>query len=181
MAELRELGLAAAREAQARLMAAEDSKTFAEFSLAFGRLSRSVRQTLALQAKLERDRARLAREAHAEAVRREQAAVERRKDQVRATVARLIWTEVEGPEAERLIDNLDEFLEDDVLADDFAAHPVEAHVARLRAGLGLAANPSCASNPQIPLAIDSAWNPACGTGGVGVSSAPCGMGPLNSS
>ena len=52
LAELLELGLAAARRVQARLLEAEDAREVCDLSLAFGRTSRAVRQTIMLQSKL---------------------------------------------------------------------------------------------------------------------------------
>jgi 2'-5' RNA ligase len=93
---------------------------------------------MALEAKLKRDLARQDQEARAEAVRAAEIRVHTRKAQVRAAVERLIWTEAEGDEeAERLIDELGEHLEEAALNQGFADDPVEIHIARLRAALGL--------------------------------------------
>jgi hypothetical protein len=140
LAELAEMGLSLARAVHGKALAAETPAELAELTMAFHRISRSVRQTLALEAKLERERLRLEREARAEAMRDRGPAVLRRRNQVRLAVERLVWTEAEGLEAERLIDELDDILEEEVLSDDFLAEPVEAHIERIRADLGLAAN-----------------------------------------
>jgi len=50
LAELSELGLALARDLQACALAADEASDKADLSLAFQRTSRSVRQTLALEA-----------------------------------------------------------------------------------------------------------------------------------
>ena len=140
LAELSELGLSLARELHGRALAAETPEAAADLALAFHRISRSVRQTLALEARLERDRTRHAREAQAESGRQAQARVSRRKAQVRAAVERLIWTEAERDEdAERLSDAFDDLLEAESLSDGFADEPLDAQVARLCAELGLAA------------------------------------------
>src|ERR1700761_3531589 len=82
LAELSELGLTLARDLHARALAAETPVEAEKLALAFPRVSRGVRQTCALELKLERARrlvdreaatdeleaaARLAREAEAEA------------------------------------------------------------------------------------------------------------------
>jgi hypothetical protein len=139
LGELAELGLSLARAVHERALAAETSAEMTELALAFHRTSRSVRQTLALESKLERDGARRDREALVEAARAHETGVTRRKHQVRMAVERSIWTEAEGLEAERLVDELDDLLEEESLADDFTAEPVEAHVARIRGDLGLSA------------------------------------------
>jgi hypothetical protein len=56
LARLAELDLAAAEKAHARYMAAEESSEIAELGRTYQQMSRSLRQTLALKAKLARDR-----------------------------------------------------------------------------------------------------------------------------
>ena len=148
LAELTELGLSLARDLHACALAEPDPKTKAETALAFHRVSRSVRQSMALEAKLKRDLTRQDREARADAVQAAETRVRTRKAQVRAAVERLIWTEAEGDEeAERLIDELAEHLEEAALHQGFADDPVENHIARLRADLGLS---SRAEAPGLP-------------------------------
>ncbi|MBU1375430.1 MAG: hypothetical protein KKE02_17010 [Alphaproteobacteria bacterium] len=55
LARLAELDLAAAEKAHAKLMAAEEATEIAELGRTYQRMSRSLRQTLALKAKLARD------------------------------------------------------------------------------------------------------------------------------
>jgi hypothetical protein len=143
LAELAELGLSLARAVHEKALAAETPAELAEMTLAFHRISRSVRQTLALEAKLERDRARRDLEVRAEADRGRQEAAERRKRQVRIAVERTIWAERESyDEAERLIDELDDILTEEALSDEFLAGPVEAHIERIRQDLGLSGAPA---------------------------------------
>jgi hypothetical protein len=141
LSELLELGMSAAREVHASLVAAEEARAICELSLAFNRVSRSVRQTIALQAKVVRDRRRDDRDEAVDARRAGEARVSRRKSQVKAAVERLIWTEAEDDEAERLIDDLDDLICEDALYDSFTEEPVEAHIARICADLGIAAPP----------------------------------------
>jgi hypothetical protein len=166
LAELAEMGLSLARAVHEKALAAETPAELAEMTMAFHRISRSVRQTLALEAKLERDRARLEREVRAEAVRDHGHAVLRRRNQVRVAVERLVWTEAEGLEAERLIDELDDILEEEVLSDGFLAEPVEAHIERIRADLGLAADAAGReTSPPPPCPDDLAPLTSTGAGG----------------
>jgi hypothetical protein len=138
LAELTELGLSLARDLHACALAEPDPKTKGDTALAFHRVSRSVRQSMALEARLKRDLTRQDREARAEAVQATETRVRNRKAQVRAAVERLIWTEAESDEeAERLVDELGEHLDEAALDQDFADAPVEVHIARLRADLGL--------------------------------------------
>ncbi|MET0271438.1 MAG: hypothetical protein ABW360_00460, partial [Phenylobacterium sp.] len=55
LAELAELDLALARKVQACAMAAEDPETVGALARSYQRVARSLRQTLALKAKLKRD------------------------------------------------------------------------------------------------------------------------------
>lgn len=139
LAELSELGLTLARDLHARALGAEDAKTAADLGLAFHRISRSVRQTMALEARLERDRTRRDREVDALAAREAETRVQVRKVRVRSLVERMIWNEVESDEAEELVDELELRLDEEAFADDFGADPIEAHVARIRSDLGLPA------------------------------------------
>jgi hypothetical protein len=163
LGELSELVLELARDLQARALAAETPADAAELSLAFHRVARSLRQTLALEAKLERDRHRARREDHAEAAREDIARRQRLKTQVRLSVERAIWTEAEGDEAERLADDLDDLLDAYALADDFTVTPVEAHIARIRHDLGLAADEAETTESAAatsPVDFDAAPAPA---------------------
>ena len=155
LAELSELGLTLARDLQARALVAETPEDAAGLANAFHRISRSVRQTLALEARLERDRKRAEREDFAEAQRQDRARVEKRSDQVRASVERLIWTEYEEDEAERLIDDLGDLLAEEALYDGFTADPVEAHIARICEDLGLPDPPLGGRWPGGPEVVDA--------------------------
>ncbi|HEY3696959.1 hypothetical protein [Phenylobacterium sp.] len=133
LAELAELGLTFARRLAARAEAAEGEEAAQALALAFHRVSRSVRLTLALESRLAAERRQGMREDRVLTER----AVERRKDQVRAVVARAFCDERESDEAERLLDELEERLDEDALFEQFLAGPVEACISRIRAGLGL--------------------------------------------
>jgi phosphate-selective porin len=148
LAELTELGLSLARDLHACALAEPDPKTKAETALAFHRVSRSVRQSMALEARLKRDLARQDREGRAEAVQATETRVRTRRAQVGAAMERLIWTEAENDEeAERLVDELGEHLDEAALHPDFADDPVEVHVARLRADLGLSGGAEASGQP----------------------------------
>jgi hypothetical protein len=149
LGELTELGLALARDLHARALAAETAQEAQALGLAFQRVSRSVRQSLALEAKLQRDAKLAAREAQAGAVEDRAPARqpwERRvtvhQDRVREAMHHLLWTEAEGDEGEF------EILEDDLTVrleeaafdgDAFLQTPVEALVARFAAEMELRA------------------------------------------
>ena len=136
LTELSELGLALARGLKARAEAASTLKEAEGLALAFHRIARTVRLTLALESRLARERVEIVRSEQAQVRLR---AADRQK-QVRAAIARDVWSETEGEEAEALLDELDERLETDVLFEEFVQGPVEACIARIRAELGLPAN-----------------------------------------
>lgn len=151
LAELSELGLALARDFQARALATVDDTAAAGLGLAFHRAARSVRQSVALEARLERDRRRDDREAKAFAARDTQDRVLKRKAQARAAVTRLIWTEAEGEEAEALLEDLEDRLSEVALDDDFSRGPLETDITRLSADLGL-----CPADPDAQAADNDA-------------------------
>jgi hypothetical protein len=133
LAELAELGLGLARRLAARAEAAETDAAAEGLALAFHRVSRSVRLTLALEVRLERERLQGARETCKDTAR----AAETRKEQVRYALGRAIPAE---SESEHLWDALEERLDEEALYDAFLEGPVETCIARLRADLGLPAN-----------------------------------------
>jgi hypothetical protein len=133
LAELAELGLELARDLKARALAAPAREDAEGLALAFHRVSRSVRLTLALEGRLARERQEGAKGRRVEAAR----AVEARKTQVQAAVTRQVYAEREGDEAERLLDELDDRLHEEALYETFTEGSVEACIARIRADLGL--------------------------------------------
>jgi hypothetical protein len=141
---LAERALALACAVQERALAAETGAEMAELSLAFHRISRTVRQCLALEAKLVRDAERAAREAASEAERDGLGRARRRKDQLRSILRREIFAAAEdtdddddGDTAGTRLEHLESLLDEDELSDDFLALPVADQIARLRYDLGL--------------------------------------------
>lgn len=139
LAELAELGMALARDVQARALAAEDAAAAADLGRTFHTVARTIRQSVALEARLERDRARQAREDQVQAVRETETRLRVRKDQIRSAVERLIWNEAEDDEADDLIERLDDLLDTDERRGHLTDGDVEAHIARARHVLGLSA------------------------------------------
>jgi phosphate-selective porin len=164
LAELSELGLALARDLQARALAASDIAEASELGLAFQRVSRSVRQTLALEAKLERDRQRADREDRDEAQLARTAYAERRKAQVQIAVKRCVRYEHSGYDAENLLDELNDRLDEDALHDVFAGDSdIDLHIARMCAELGVP-EPGAdeASEPSTGAASTASQAPSSG-------------------
>lgn len=146
LGRLSELGMSLAEgmHAQAAVaMEADDPKAVADLTLSFHRISRSVRQSIALEAKLVRDAARAEREAADEAERkrtailRDPVAMVRRKAAVRDAIEKVIWSERDGDEAEELVERLETHLGAGSVDDDLCLEPLETHIARLCADLGL--------------------------------------------
>jgi hypothetical protein len=157
LTELMELGLALARKHQDRAMAAETQEEERAASLAFHRISRSVRQTLALEAQLERMRRRMLAEEIEGAELRTQQAVARRQAQVKSIVSRLVWAERDGETAEALIEHLDDLLGEDAAGDDFLSQPVADYIDSLCGDLGLKTEAEAEPDSQPdPEAADAA-------------------------
>ncbi|WP_297697142.1 hypothetical protein [Phenylobacterium sp.] len=140
--ELTELGIALARDLQAAALASADPEVKGRLSADFHRVGRTVRQSMALEARLLRDAARFAREAEAGAEEARKQAVKAKSARVRAAVARLVWTEAEDPDDEDgevglVLDRLDRQLELAEVEDDFLDQPIEVLIERIRRELGL--------------------------------------------
>jgi hypothetical protein len=151
--ELAGLGMALARNLQARALAAEDAAA-GDLALAFHRIARCVRQTLALELRLERERRQAAREVAKDASRETLARLRKRRAQVRSALAPLIWTEAEGDEdeADALFDDLDARLMEAYDDDAFLADPLDVVIARIRCDMGLRPE---AADPADPPAAEA--------------------------
>ncbi len=135
LARLAQFDLAAAARVHERLMIAETSSEIAELGRTYQRVARSLRQTLALKAKLKRDR-----EAGVKPVAPGGLAVAPRVREVRHAVGRLIWTEAESPDtATEFEEALDDLLEVEMLGDRFCAEDLDDQVARISLAIGLTA------------------------------------------
>lgn len=137
LARLAELDLAAAERAHARMMAADEA-AFDPAARTYQRLARSLRQTLFLKARLEREPARKAPEAPP--ARPGGVAVARRMRELRAGVSRVIWAESPDTEtADWNTQELEERITTEMLRDDFTAEDLDDHVARVCLALGFEA------------------------------------------
>ena len=149
LARLAALDLAAVDEVHGRLMAAEDGAAVADLGRTYQRLARSLRQTLALNARLKRERERALREA-AENPRPSKppggVAIARRIREVRQAMHRIIWNEYER-EPETFDDDVYESLAHDMemtvtrecMTASFCDEPLDDHIARLCLSLELPA------------------------------------------
>jgi hypothetical protein len=100
LAELSELGLGLARAAASDAASAETPEDRGRAALVFHRVSRSIRQSLALEAKLAREAQSEARVEAVRAANAERDRVRHREGQIRDGVEALIWREIEGMDAE---------------------------------------------------------------------------------
>jgi hypothetical protein len=178
LARLAELSLSAAEILHERLVTAETNAEARDLGLALQRVSRSVRQTLLLEAKLEKDRRAAAREEvqAAETAREGEVAV--RKVAVRHQFARVALEALEDrDEVDLLLEDLDEQLEGYVRGHDFEAAPIEALIGRICKDLGVelpadeaepedaqidpppAGRPAAAASPRLVQMPDGGWAP----------------------
>jgi hypothetical protein len=139
--ELAELGMALAREVQADALAAKEPELRSRLTADFHRLARTVRQSMALEARLVREHIRLEREACEIAEQAGKVRRKRKRDAVRAHVEALVWTEVERGEAEKddyhgFMRALDTALGLAVLDETFDETTVEALISRLCLEIG---------------------------------------------
>jgi len=151
LARLASLDLSLAEHVHACALAATDPDEVADLARAYQRVSRSLRQTLALHARLKTDRAKAAREAAQheawlEARRLgiadedpEHAAIEDRIEDLHGALGRVI-SRVAAGDRERhteLVHRFDREMDDWVEADDFLDRDLDEHVLRACRVLGL--------------------------------------------
>jgi hypothetical protein len=137
LARVAELSLTLAEDAQAGALAASDPAEKKDLVAAFDRAAGQVCRAVAIEAKLERDQRRDARQARADAGVDKAARVETRKRQVRAQMERRIFSELDPRQGQIRLADFEERLEDEALYDRFTDEEVEAHIDRLCAELGL--------------------------------------------
>jgi hypothetical protein len=142
LARLAACDLSAAERVHGRLMAAEAASEVAELGRTYQRLARSLRQTLALKAKLKREREVAAKDALKDAPKDAPTppggvAVARRLREVREAVTRVIWNEAEREDAAFYEEALDDLVAEEMLRDSFCAETLDDHVARICLELGL--------------------------------------------
>jgi hypothetical protein len=136
LARLAEFDLAAAERVHGRLMAAEAASEIAELGRTYQRIARSLRQTLALKAKLKRDREAAAKDAPPRPP--GGVAVARRIRELRQAVSRVIWAEAESADyATHMEEAFEDVLTREMLSDRFCDEPLDDHVARLCLDLNL--------------------------------------------
>ncbi len=149
LARLSELGLALAERVQEKALAADDPKSSADLGLAFHRIARTVRQSIALEARLVRDAERAERELRKdedarrelvrEVVRRDPRQIARRKENVREAVLKVIWDEIEDEEDRNYFtDLLEQRLEMGAEDPGFCVESLKDHIDRMLVDFSLA-------------------------------------------
>jgi hypothetical protein len=175
LGRLAEMSLALAERLHDKAMAAEAEGEIQSLSSAYHRMARSARQSMALEERFWRERARWAREEETRGERRDTKQLARRKGQVKARVERLIWDEHEGDEAEALVEELERRLDEDALFDGFLEAPLEAHVTRLCAELALSGSSPSAQRDLGEVANPPPLGVACEARGAGSQQRPGGQ------
>jgi hypothetical protein len=149
LGELAAFGLNLARKLHDQGMAAETPEETADLARAFHSVSRSVRQTLAPEARLAREARRQDDADRTEAERLEsnarfrakelaEAPTNDRKSRIGATVQRIVAAEYEDEdETERLCDEVYDRIQDDARAPDFLDQAIDDQIARLCEDFGL--------------------------------------------
>jgi hypothetical protein len=147
--DLAEIGMAMAQALRDRMATAESDAAACEISLAFTRIARAVRLTVALDARLGEAQAMRAETLAAKAAEQRAAAAEAREARVELITGR-VQDAVEmaiaaqtsgrrdgGYESERLSEALSEYLEDRRETETFADRPVSIVVAQVCQALGV--------------------------------------------
>ena len=132
LAQLAGLDLSLARHVHACAMATDDTHEVAELARAYQRIARSVRQSLALLARLKRDRERDLRDNPPPPPPRDEARIRRRRDELREPVQRVIWAEHEKADDEDLAGYYFDLLEQRLWLysrdDAFGLEPLDDHI-----------------------------------------------------
>jgi len=125
-----------------RAEAAEDPEVANGLARSYQRAARSYRQTLALKARLVRDRKREDREDRKDgeaAARDSEARREKRKVDIKNALESLIWDQAENEiEGHLLMGKFEDRLAVEIESEDFEREPLHAIVSRICAAMGLA-------------------------------------------
>jgi len=125
LAELAEAGLAMVRRLSQAMEQADDAQTLAQVGLAFHRVSRAVRQTMALEF-------RLVREARREPVAPSPRPTQPTPTSPRERPERADWNEYERRDTDEALDDIDALLEGDDLDAETLHDALEAAISGIR-------------------------------------------------
>lgn len=127
-----ELSFELAQDLQRRAVAAEDDATAGQLARDFHLVGRSLRQSLALYAKLQREHAEIGEKREQKAAQAREVAVLRRKTEVGKAAERVVWDEFEDEDADFVASLLPGVVDELAEAEDFLDAPLEELVARMR-------------------------------------------------
>ena len=153
LAELAEAGMVMVRRLGEAMLEADDIQTQAQLGLTFHRVSRAVRQTVALEFRLAQD-ARREERGIAAPVRaaRPAEATPAPTPPPRLRAERTSWDEYESDDSDELLDELDALLETEDFDLEAADEAVETCIARIRRDLDVDPALSAAGVPNKTLA-----------------------------
>ena len=133
LVRLAQLDLEAAERVHGRLLAAEGADEVSDLGRTYQRMARSLRQTLALKARLKREREQGLKDAAPAPP--GGVAVARRIRELRQGVLRVIWNEAETDRdagfAEEAMEAMEDLVAHECLGDGFCAEPLDDHIARV--------------------------------------------------
>lgn len=154
LAELAEAGMGMVRRLSEAMLATDDLQTQAQVGLAFHRVSRAVRQTIALEFRLTQEPRRPASATvTARPASQPEAGVTPAPPRVRPE--RTSWSEYESDDSDELLDELDELLDAEDPDLDAVHEAVEACIAGIRDELDAAAPPAMGDMPPSSAARES--------------------------
>lgn len=137
LSRLAELSLGLAEAVQGQALAAETPDEQARLTHAFGRAAHSLRQSVALEAKLAQDAVREQRTQHIDHEARRDQERTRRGSQLRLTLGRLVVEHVRGFERETQLRELDRLVTEGQLFEAFVDAPFDEQIAILADHLAL--------------------------------------------
>lgn len=156
LAEAAEIMLGAMRGLSERLTEAETPEAAQGLAMALSRVNRGLRQTILLDARLEKDVQAAARAAEAEQAKAREAEVQAKKHRLRYAVSREILEASDSEEdAKDLLDELEYCLDAYVRGFDFEAGTMEELVEALLADLGVERRDA---DPPPPPRPDAVWS-----------------------
>lgn len=154
LGELAETGMVMVRELSAAMLATDDRQTQAQLGLAYHRVSRAVRQTVALEFRLFYERPREARPAPPP--------TPPKPTPPRPPAIRTGWNEYERDDSREKLDDLDDLMDAETLDMDAIHETVEACLDGIRRDLDIdlpsIIRPAAPPKPPPGLAVN-AWPP----------------------
>lgn len=138
LGEIAAFGLDLARKLHDQAMAAEEPQVTADLAKAFHAVSRTLRQTMLLEARVVSDGEGLARQARAAAEAAACAPVEARVARISQVIGRITEAAYDDTdEGDRIYEEVTDRLEEDKLEPGFLDQPIDAQIERLCKAFGL--------------------------------------------